>query len=177
MVTSGDDATARIWDPLTGKELMVFKAPGSVGGVAFSPDGKYLVGACNDGSVPLWEVASGKELRRFSGNPGGVYSVAFSPDGKFVLSGGVDKTARLWDVQTGQEVRRFTGHTDAVRNVAFSPDGKSILTASQDGTARLWLTDLNSTIGAVCALLTRDLTPEEQTQFGISDQKPTCPVH
>jgi WD40 repeat protein len=80
----------------------------------------------------------------------------------------------LWDVQTGEEVRRFIGHSNQVRDVSFSPDGQYILTASNDNTARLWLTDLNDTIRAVCALLTRDLTPTERTQFGISDQGPTC---
>jgi WD40 repeat protein len=77
-------------------------------------------------------------------------------------------------VQTGQEVRRFTGYTSEVRDVDFSPDGKYIVTASFDGTARLWLTDLDEIIRAVCALLTRDLTPEERVQFAISDQGPTC---
>jgi len=73
-------------------------------------------------------------------------------------------------------VRRFTGHTAEVRNVALSPDGKYILTASHDGTARLWFTDIHETIRAVCALLTRDLTPDERVQFDISDQYPTCPT-
>jgi WD40 repeat protein len=81
----------------------------------------------------------------------------------------------LWNVETGQEVRRFTGHTAEVRDVAFSLDGKYILTASFDGIARLWFTDFHETIGAVCALVTRDLTSEERVQFGITDPGPTCP--
>jgi WD40 repeat protein len=92
-----------------------------------------------------------------------------------VLTGGFDGTARLWDVQTGEEVRRFAGHTNEVRNVAFSPDGRYILTASADRTARRWLVDLQDTIREVCALLTRDLTPEERAQFGITGDEPTCP--
>jgi WD40 repeat protein len=104
------------------------------------------------------------------------FGAAFSPDGKFVLTSGRDGTARLWDITTGREIRRLTGHTNEVRDVAFSPYGKYILTASEDGTARLWLTNLQETIRAVCTTLTRDLTLEERTQFGIVDQGPTCPT-
>jgi WD40 repeat protein len=73
-------------------------------------------------------------------------------------------------------VRRFTGHTDLIRTGFFSPDGKYILTGSHDNTARLWLTSLSDTIQAVCAMLTRDLTPQERIQFEITDPGPTCPV-
>jgi WD40 repeat protein/class 3 adenylate cyclase len=177
VVTSGDDSTARIWNPLTGEDLMIFEGhTDEVTGVGFSPDGKYLITSSFDGSVRLWEVGTGKELRRFAGHTGAAFGAAFSPDGKYVLSSGADETARLWDVGTGQEARRFIGHINEVRDVAFSPDGKYILTASFDGTARLWLTDLHDTIRAVCAVLTRDLTPDERIEFGISDQGPTCPA-
>jgi len=175
VATSGDDFTGRIWDLLSGKDLTVFKHDDGVTGLAFSPDGKELVTGSYDGTVRLWDVKTGKEIKRFTGHPGRVFGVAFSPDGRYVLSGGEDGTVRLWDVQTGREVRRFTGHTSEVRNVTFSPDGKYVLTASNDGTARLWLTDLDDTIRAVCALLTRDLTPDERIQFNISDKGPTCP--
>jgi len=146
----------------------------AVNGAAFSPDGEFLVTCSKDGTVRLWEVASGKEVRRFIGHTGPTYGAAFSPDGKYILTSSEDETARLWDVKTGEEIRRFTGHTDEVNNVAFSPDGKYILTASFDHTARLWLMSLDDTICAVCAVLTRDLTSDERTQFGISDQGPTC---
>jgi WD40 repeat protein len=146
-----------------------------VTGVAFSPDGKTLLTASWDGTARLWEVTTGKEIRQFLGHTGTVFGAAFSPDGKYVITSGADRTARLWDVQSSLELRRFAGHTDDVRDVVFSPDGKTVLTSSQDGTARLWLVDLQGNIRAVCAALTRDLSPEERTLFGISAGSPTCP--
>ncbi|MEO8288910.1 MAG: helix-turn-helix domain-containing protein [Chloroflexota bacterium] len=174
VATSGDDKTVRIWDPLTGKELMVLSHPDRPFGVAFSPDGKYLLSGNVDGKARLWDVATGKEVRRLIGHTDFVNGVAFSSDGKFALTTSNDRTARLWDVKTGSEVRRFTGHGDLVRMGAFSPDGKYILTVSNDNTARLWHSDLRDTITYVCGLLTRDLTPEERTQYGITGQQPTC---
>lgn len=177
VVTSGDDGTARIWDPLTGEDIMVFKGHTDiVAGVAFSPDGKFLLTSSFDGSSRLWDVATGKEIHRFLGHQGEVFGAAFSPDGKYVATSGADGTARLWEVATFTEVRRFTGHTNLVRDVVFSPDGKYILTASHDTTARLWFTSVDDTIRYVCSLLTRDFTDEERLEYGISDQKPTCPA-
>jgi hypothetical protein len=49
-----------------------------------------------------------------------------------------------------------------------------VLTASQDQTARLWPTDDHDRRRSLCAALTRDLTPDERTQYGIADQGPAC---
>ena len=106
--------------------------------VAFSPDGRYVLSGSSDKTLRLWEVATGKELRRFEGHSGRVCSVAFSPDGRYVLSGSRDKTIRLWEVATGKELRRFEGHSSWVISVAFSPDGRYILSGSEDRTLRLW---------------------------------------
>ncbi len=106
--------------------------------VAYSPDGKFAATGCADRLARLWDVATGKEIRQFTGHTDSVVSVAFSPDGKFLLTGGKDATARLWDVTTGKELRQFTGHAAAVRSAAFSPDATMIVTGSEDMTARLW---------------------------------------
>lgn len=177
VAAGANDGTIHIWDPFSGKGLRIIKGhTDEVYGVAFSPDGELLVTCGHDETVRLWDVASGREVRRFIGHTGPTYGAAFSPDGKYILTSSEDETARLWDVKTGEEIRRFTGHTNQVNNVAFSPDGRYILTASFDHTARLWLADLDESIQAVCAVLTRDLTSDERTQFGISDQGSTCPA-
>ena len=110
--------------------------------VAFSPDSKCILSGSWDGTLKLWNLNAGKEIRTFSGHTSLVSSVAFSPDGKFVLSGSNDNTLKLWDIETGKEIRTFLGHTYAVSSVAFSPDGKFALSGSYDNTLKLW--DMNS---------------------------------
>jgi len=106
--------------------------------VAISPDGKYGISTGADATVRLWDIETGKELRRFIGHRKGVWSVEFSPDSRYALSGGQDKTLRLWDVETGKLIRTFRGHKDSIYHVAFSPNGKLALSGSYDATVRLW---------------------------------------
>jgi WD40 repeat protein len=125
----------RIWDVATGEEQAKFKRKLAddgqeeetrVSAVAWSPTGKLVLSAHDEGTLILWDAEGGRELRSCKGHEGIVQSVAFSPDGKFVLSGSADRTVRIWDVETGQEVRRFGDAVDSVKCVACSPDGRRI---------------------------------------------------
>lgn len=114
--------------------------------VAISPNGKWLASAVNSGIVQLWDMQTGKELKRFCGHSEGVFACAFSPDNKLLASASDDETIRLWDVQTGREVMRLKGysyiwHTDKMRYCIFSPNGKwlaSIGKYEDRISARLW---------------------------------------
>jgi WD40 repeat protein len=117
-----------------------FKHDGTVYAVTFSPDGKLLISGSNDKTIRVWDLASGKELRRLVGHGQPVWSVAVSPDGKLVASGSFEEAAclRLWDLASGQELRRLNGHPSRVTSVSFAPDGKTLASTSHDGTVRLW---------------------------------------
>jgi WD40 repeat protein len=92
-----------LWNPATGQRagapLRVTTTLGGVNGVAFSPDGKLLATASNDGMVRLWNPHAGQPV----GAPflvtasamSGVNGVAFSPDGKLLATAGSDGTVRL----------------------------------------------------------------------------------
>jgi WD40 repeat protein len=110
--------------------------PEGLSALAFSPDGRQLLGASLDRTASLWDVASGKRLRTLRGHAEMVLSVAFSPDGRQALTAGVDK-AILWDLATGKQIRPILSHSIGVSSAAFSPDGRQILTTSWDQTAIL----------------------------------------
>ncbi len=111
---------------------------GAVNGVAFSADGSRLASASSDGTVKVWETATGHETLTLNGHTATVNSVAFSPDGSRLASASRDTTVKVWDVVTGQETLTLKGHTGPVNGVAFSPDGCRLASASDDKTVKVW---------------------------------------
>ncbi len=102
------------------------------------PDGRRALTGSSDNTARLWDLETGKELRRLVGHTSVVTSVAVLPDGRRALTGSWDHTARLWDLETGQELRSLVGHSAVVSSVAVLADGRRALTGSDDNTARLW---------------------------------------
>jgi WD40 repeat protein len=106
--------------------------------VAFSPDGRTLAAGSENGTIMLWDAASGTEIRTLQGHSSSVNSVAFSPDGRTLASGSGDNTIKLWDAESGDEIRTLQGHSDMVWSVAFSTDGRTLASGSYDNTIKLW---------------------------------------
>jgi WD40 repeat protein/tRNA A-37 threonylcarbamoyl transferase component Bud32 len=103
----------------------------TVTAVAFSPDRLHLASGSRDGTVKVWELATGLELRTLPGLTGGVTGLAFSPDGRRLASVSPDGTVRVWEAGTGKELFSVVKQTAGPGSVAFSPDSQ-ILAAAGD---------------------------------------------
>jgi WD40 repeat protein len=64
--------------------------------VTFSPDGHWLAAADWNGTVSLWNVASGQRKQISVRTSAGVLSAAFTPEGGTLATGGEDKILHLW---------------------------------------------------------------------------------
>jgi WD40 repeat protein len=112
---------------------------GWVYSVAFSYDGQYVVSGSKDGTVRLWDTATGILLQMMNDHEGPVRSVAFSGHGRNlrIVSGSNDCTMRIWDAITGFHLRTIN-HAESVLSVAASRNGQLLVSGSSDHAIRVW---------------------------------------
>jgi WD40 repeat protein len=136
----------RLWELATGKQIRRFGASDGedlqwwvdnhewgYSTVALSADGR-LVAAAGQSRMELWNLTTGKRLRRTLGS---FSAVAVSPDGKLLATAEEDKGVRIRDVATNKTVVHVRSTEKQINELTFSPDGCKLL-ADTRGTLCLW---------------------------------------
>jgi RNA polymerase sigma factor (sigma-70 family) len=137
-----------VWDVRTGKQLREVKLLEAslpyLNTAAISLDGKVAALGNYEGTITLWNLATGEPLRKLTGNDKWIGRLSFSPDGKTlaVASTKADgpekegKTVRLWDVTTGQQLAELVHAPGTVVNaLCFAPTGTILATGGQETTS------------------------------------------
>lgn len=111
--------------------------------ISMHPDGKTLASGSKDGSVKIWDMQAGKELRTLqivepSADRKGVTNVTYSPDGKTLAIVTYNGMLLFYDTGTWQEIDRVTAHNALIWGMAYTHDGNLIATGAEDGTIKLW---------------------------------------
>ena len=141
---------------------------------ALTPDDRYLAtGGTLEGTIVLWDVATGRKLRSFDRTTEdadvsacNVECIDFSPDGELLLSGYSDGMIIIWEKTTGTIRRRFQAGDGYVSSMAFSPRGDMVLVKSVRGVT-LWDTASGAAIrtlqsprtNAASSIQTVDISP------------------
>lgn len=112
-----------------------------VSNICFSPNGKTLASASEDGTIILWQL-DGHQLKTFQDHRSRVTSVRFSPDRNILVSADGDGTLILWHLD-GTKLASLQGHKNKVNRVNFNTDGKILASSSDDGKIKLWCFDNN----------------------------------
>jgi WD40 repeat protein len=111
LLSAGYDGKVRLWELGTGGEIKKFDTLGGfVETLSFAADGRQALWSHSrtgvrtgrrgdaNGSVELWDLAAGKELKQFPGHTGTITCIAVSADGKRLISGCDDGSMRVWEL-------------------------------------------------------------------------------
>jgi WD40 repeat protein len=124
LASSTLDTRISLWDTQTGSVARSLSGHSStVSSLAATPAGHFLVSGGYDGTLRMWEPASGTVVASFNSNPGkNVHAVAVSEDGNVVACDSRNHEVCLWDSRTPQNSQPFSvlkGHTNNVYSILF----------------------------------------------------------
>jgi len=137
------DGSIYLWDVVSGNFL--HQCQGVQGtSVAFSRNDQVLASCGAFEGIPsevrLWEVSTGKELRRLPVELPSLSAVAFSPISDTFAVNGDSKIVIIMDAATGKVLHKLEGHVNTImwRGVAFSRDGKTLVSGDIGRDVRVW---------------------------------------
>jgi WD40 repeat protein len=105
---------------------------------AFTADGKQLIAAVATTDLGVFDLESGKQVKRLKTNMQIMKEIVVSPDGKKVAGTGYLRNILVWDLEKEKIDMTLSGHTQGVVSLDFHPTKPLLATGSIDATTRIW---------------------------------------
>jgi serine/threonine protein kinase/WD40 repeat protein len=134
--------------------------------IAFAPDGQIFAASIDKGTtVQLFQLKSGKPLRRIVSNVPGAAKLVFSPDGQILGVGLADGGVQLWRTSDGQALLSASTEQNDAPELAFAPDSRTLAVGLANGSVQLWKLD-----GTILHVLTGDIPSPVHPAFAPDGQ-------
>jgi len=134
---------------------------GTVIELVLTRDERRIISSSHDSTIRVWDLNTGKELKRLIGHTDSVQAIRLTPDERFIVSGAgtelgtwSDNSIRVWEIETEQNILTLSGnekrsdffilshdenyHEEPIGGLAISPNGEYIVSASWDQTIKIW---------------------------------------
>ncbi len=135
-VLTTDDKSARMWDAESSQLLFTMSHGDTVYRAVFSPDGSRIITAGGDGTVRIWNAATGAAMRtltgpRLVGKPWR-YSVIAMWSHFVAAIDTMGRAAHVWDAETGTQIAALDNDASGKASLAVSIDGHWLATSGGD---------------------------------------------
>jgi WD40 repeat protein len=146
LVGGGTSRNVQVWRTDTGDSVFTLNHAHQVSRVVISPDGstvatgtclEYVNNECSEGSIWLWDLPTGKLIRKLNGFPDVVENLAFSADGSLLIAGSRDGTLRVYTTSNYQSSFE-TFSPGGISAMALSSDSGMLVTGDLSGNVHLW---------------------------------------
>lgn len=152
VASSPFDKTVRIWDVMSGDELLCLPSEDRVIRVVYSNNGQWIATCSQDTTIRVWDAESGKaictplnrgKIPSTDTPPVTMFTVdarpaiVFSTDDQRIILGLCTGNVEIWDIYGGKRDKLFQLGSNLLV-VALSLDGQFMVGRSPDGTAHMW---------------------------------------
>jgi WD40 repeat protein len=138
IASGSDDATVKIWDPITGSLLKTFNGHTRAVNTLIELPNENLASGSNDNTIIIWDMKNGSLLFQLIGHTNAVRALMTLPNGN-LASGSYDETenVKIWNPSTGDLLYTLDEHTDAINSLITLPNG-NLASGSYDYTIKIW---------------------------------------
>jgi len=146
LVGGGTSRNVQVWRASDGTPVFTLNHAHQVSKAAISPDGSTVATAtcetvinaeCTEGGVWLWDLSTGRLIRKLVGFADIVESLAFSADGSSLITAARGGMLRFYGTADYQPLFEFTS-PGGVSALVLSPDGGLLATGNVNGDVNLW---------------------------------------